>query len=297
MLSSASRSLRTGLGHQWAPAVLFLAPALLALGLFRLVPFVTAFVDSLYRHRLGEIVGFVGLDNYVTVLSSAGFQESLGVTLLFSLIVNPLQITVAFALALLLAQPIRGVSLIRTMIFLPVAIPPAVASLIWVMFLHPDGVVNGVLVALGLPAQPLLTSSTQALFLVILVVSWIGVGFWMIFLVAGLNDIPVEYSEAAKIDGAGRWDTFRNVTLPLMRRPLVFVLVADTITNFLLFAPFQVLTQGGPERSTNVLIHEVFRQSYLLQNPNAALPQVVLLMVVTLAIVGIQFRLLSRGAE
>ncbi len=117
----------------------------------------------------------------------------------------------------------------------------------WGVALRPDGLVNSVLVALGLEPQRFLTSSDQALASIILIVSWIGIGYWMTFIIAGLQDIPRSLYEAVRIDGANRWQQFRFVTLPQLRRPLTFVLVANTVANFLVFAPVQILTAGGPK--------------------------------------------------
>ena len=105
---------------------------------------------------------------------------------------------------------------------------------------------------LGIPPQPFLTSPQQALLSIMILLSWIGVGYWMMFLIAGINDIPATYYEAAAIDGASAWRQLWSITLPLLRRPLAFVLVADTVSNFLVFAPVQILTKGGPNGSTNL---------------------------------------------
>lgn len=293
--------LRRGIGlaipGEWATALVMLTPALVALALFRIVPFLSSVVGSVQHTRFNVVTDpFVGLENYATTLGSPDFLHSLGVTLLFAVVVNPVQIAIALALSVLFVQGSRGSVLARTLVFLPVAVPPAVAALIWGFALQPDGVVNGLLMSLGLEPQRFLTSSAQALPSIVLIVSWIGIGYWTVFLVAGLHDIPVDYSEAAAIDGAGWWSTFRHVTLPLMRRPLAFVLVADTIGNFLLFTPIQILTGGGPSGSTDVLMFEVYRQSYAMSNPNTALPETVMLMLVVLVVVAFEFRLL-RSVE
>jgi multiple sugar transport system permease protein len=274
-----------------------LAPALIALLLFRLLPLLSAVAGSVQHFRFNVVtVPFVGLQNYAATLSSPDFLHSLGVTIVFSLIVNPIQIALALALAVIFSQRIRGAAVMRTLILLPIAVPPAVAALVWGFALLPDGAINGVLVGLGVEPQPFLTGASQALPSLVLIASWVGVGFWMTILVAGLQDIPVDYAEAAAIDGAGWWRTFRHITLPLMRRPLAFVLVADTIANFLFFAPIQILTGGGPNGSTDVLMYEVYRQSYKLLNPNIALPETVILMLVVLVVVAVEFRLL-RSTE
>jgi multiple sugar transport system permease protein len=130
---------------------------------------------------------------------------------------------------------------------------------------------------------------------IVLLASWIGVGYWMMFLIAGLQDIPPEYGEAADLDGAGPVRKFLDVTLPLLRRPLLFVLVADTVANFVLFAPIQVLTKGGPEGSSNLLMYDVYHNAFELSDPHTAAAELVLLLILMLAIVSVQFRLLRSG--
>lgn len=165
---------------------------------------------------------FVGLENYGDLLSNPDFQQSVLVTLLFTVIVNPFQVTLSFLLAVLYTQKAAGSRLWRSLVILPIATPPAVSAVIWSVIYRPDGLANGLLDMLGLPAQPFLTSSAQALPSIIVLLSWIGVGYWMLFLIAGINDIPAEVNEAALLDGAGWWRRLLNVTflLSAVRWPL-----------------------------------------------------------------------------
>ncbi|MDZ4234052.1 MAG: sugar ABC transporter permease, partial [Dietzia sp.] len=220
------------------------------------------------------------------------FLGSLRVTLLFSLIINPLQIALALFLAVLLTQRVPLVGLWRTLILLPVAIPQIVSAIIWGVLFRPDGPFNSVLVALGLPAIPWLTSPDMALWSIMIICSWVGVGYWMTFLVAGIKDIPESLYEAAQLDGAGPWQRFTNITLPGLRRPLLFVLVADTVANFLVFAPVRQLTRGGPEGSTNLIMNTIFERAYQLGDMPAASAGTIVLVLIVVVVVGIQFRLL-----
>jgi multiple sugar transport system permease protein len=112
------------------------------------------------------------------------------------------------------------------------------------------------------------------------------------FLIAGLNDVPPVYYEAARLDGAGPIRQFFSVTIPMLRRPLLFVLVADTVSNFVLFAPVQILTDGGPNGKSDFLMFDIFHQSYELSNPYQASVELLFLLVLMIAIVAVQFRLL-----
>lgn len=274
-------------------ALAFMVPALLAMVLFRLLPAAQAGWESV-RNR-GE---FVGLDNYRFLWSSDAFRNCLKTTLIFGAVVNPAQIVLALVLALLFVQRLPGGRLARTLVFLPVAVPLLVSAVVWGIAFRPDdGLLNALLATVGLPAQRWLTSPGQALPSIMILASWVGVGYWMTFLIAGLQDIPSEYAEAAAVDGAGWWRTLVQITLPLLRRPLAFVLVADTVANFLLFAPVQVLTRGGPAEATNLIMFEVYRQAYTYGDLGLASAEVVIVVLVLLVVVSLQFRLLRGDGD
>ncbi|WP_427891068.1 carbohydrate ABC transporter permease [Kribbella sp. GL6] len=278
-------------------ALAFLTPALVCLAVLRIVPAISAVVESFYSESLlrgGRV--FTGLSNYTDLLGSKDFRQSVGVTLLFTVLVNPIQVVVSFLLAVLFTQKAAGSKLWRTLVILPIATPPAVSAVIWSVIYRPDGLGNGVLERLGLPAQPFLTSPSQVLPSLIVLLSWIGVGYWMLFLIAGIQEVPVEVREAALLDGAGPWRRMISVILPLVRRPLAFVLVADTVSNLLVFAPVQILTKGGPNGNSNLLMYDVYNRAYALGDIHVAQAEVVILVALTLAIVAGQFRLL-RGDQ
>jgi multiple sugar transport system permease protein len=239
----------------------------------------------------------VGLEQFRTLLSDPDFLNSLKITALFGIVVNPLQIVVALVLAVIFNERIRGAGLMRTLVFLPVAIPQSVSAVIWAVAFRPDGPLNGLLDRFGIAPQGFLTSPGQALPSIVLVVSWIGVGYWMMFLVAGLKEIDPTLYEAASLDGAGRWARFRSITVPQLRRQIAFVLVADTISNLLVFAPVHILTGGGPNGRTDLIMNDVFERAYTQADLGAAAAATMVVVVIALAIVLLQFRLLSRGSD
>ena len=274
-------------------AFLFLAPALFSVVLLRLWPAAVAVHNSF----IAPGVDGYSIENYAYIFTDPTFIESLKVTLIFSLIVNPLQIAIALGLAILMNLLIPTIGFWRAMILLPVAIPQSVSAVIWGVALRPDGLVNSVLESFGLPAQRFLTSPDQALGSIMLIVSWVGVGYWMTFLLAGLQDIPKSLYEAVRIDGANKWQQFRFVTLPQLRRPLTFVLVADTVANFLVFAPVQILTQGGPQSSTNLIMNEIYTEAFILSDTGSASASTVVLVAVVLLVVILQFRMMERELQ
>jgi multiple sugar transport system permease protein len=182
----------------------------------------------------------------------------------------------------------------RSVVLLPVAIPQSVSAVVWAVAFRPDGLLNSLLAVFGIPPQRYITSPDQALGSIILVVSWIGVGYWMTMLIAGLQDIPKSLYEAATVDGASPWQRFRHVTLPQLRRPLTFVLVADTVANFLVFAPVNILTNGGPQGSTDLVMNEIYTSAFINNDPGSASAATIVLVVLVLVIVLIQFRMM-RG--
>lgn len=281
----------------WLVAVAFLAPTVVTILLIRIIPFIGAVISTLHvRDGVGLLAEerFAGLQNYIDLLSDPMFQATLGRTLLFTVIINPLQIGLALLVAVLLTRRLPARGLWRMAVFIPCTIPLVGSSIAWGVALRQDGPINGVLQFLGLPAQPFLNSPTQAMASIILIASWVGIGYWMIFLIAGINDIPGELYEAASLDGAGAWRSFWAVTFPMLRRPLLFVLVADTVANFVLFVPVQLLTDGGPESSTTMLMFDAYRRTYTYSQPNQGATATVILTLVMLLIVYGQFRLLRE---
>jgi multiple sugar transport system permease protein len=273
-----------------AVAACFIAPAVLAMLVLRLAPALGAIWSSL------DVPGGLGFGNFIFLFGDPEFLGALKVTLLYTVLVNPIQIALALGLALLLNETLPAGGLWRTLILLPVGVPQSVSAIIWGVILRPDGPLNAVLQAIGIGAQPFLTSPTQSLACIILICSWVGVGYWMTFLIAGLKDIPISLYEAAAIDGANFWQRLVYITLPQLRRPLTFVLVADTVSNFLVFAPVQILTKGGPDGSTNLIMNEIYTRAFVSGDATGAAAGTVVLVFVVIAVVAVQFRLMTRKA-
>ena len=279
----------SGRNQLWT-ALLFLLPAAAAVVVIRLWPALSALHASLWDTRR-EVYNVL---NYSYIFTDQVFLGSLRTTLLFSLIINPLQIGLALALALLLHAKLPAVGLWRTLIVLPIAIPQSVSAVVWGIAYRPDGLLNSALATIGVDPQRFLTSPEQALPSIIVLLSWVGVGYWMTFLIAGLKDIPASLYEAARIDGLNSWQQFWYVTLPQLRRPLTFVLIAATTANFLIFAPVQILTSGGPQQTTNLIMNEIYVRAFQTGDIGAASAATVVLVSVVLFVVAIQFRIMSR---
>ena len=274
-------------------AMAFLLPAILSVIILRLWPALLALHQSLIAPHASTY----SLDNYTYIFTDPVFLNSLWVTVLFSIIINPLQIAISLALALLMNNKLPTTGFWRSAVLLPVAIPQSVSAVVWAVAFRPDGLLNSLLHLFGLGPQRFTTSPDQALGSIMLVVSWIGVGYWMTMLIAGLQDIPKSLYEAATIDGANVWQRFRFVTLPQLRRPLTFVLVADTVANFLVFAPVNILTKGGPQGSTDLIMNEIYTNAFFNGDPGSASAATIVLVALVLVIVLVQFRLMSERSE
>jgi multiple sugar transport system permease protein len=276
----------------WAATLLL--PTLLALLILRITPMIAAINSSLYTAFPGGVrpAIFSGLENYRNVFSDPDFIGTIERTFLFNLVINPLQISLSLLISVLMVQRIRLEGLWRTLIFIPVTIPTVGSAITWQAILSPDGPLNAFLVKIGFKPQPFLNSPHQSLPSITLIASWIGIGYWMMFLIAGLRSVPSEIYEAAEIDRAGPIRVFFKITLPLIKRQLLFVLVADIVANFVLFAPIQLLTAGGPESSTTLLIFDAYRTTYGYGSRNLGSTKVVILSIIMICFVIVQFSLL-----
>ena len=287
--------------RQYLIPYLFLAPALLGTIAFKLYPIFLGFYESLIYTSFGGGVEsriFVWFENYQFLFDDPLFWQSVKVTTILTIIINPLQISLSLGLALLLMRKTKYIRIIRSLYLLPIGIALPIATIIWGFMLDPyDGFLNGFLGIFGIAPQPFLVSENQALWSIMLIATWKGVAYWMLFLLAGLEDIPNQYYEAAKIDGANPYQKFRYVTLPLLRRTILFVFVADTATNFVLMVPMIILTKGGPMQSTNVLVFEAYRSGFYYQDWGRALSIITILTTISLIVIGLQLILLGERRE
>ena len=287
--------------RQYIIPYLFIAPALLLIIIFKLYPIFIGFWESLIYTSFGggsENRTFVWLENYQYLFDDPIFWQSLKITAILTVIINPFQIAVSLGLALLLMRRTRYILIIRSLYLLPIGIALPIATVIWGLMLDPyQGLVNGVIGIFGIPPQPFLVSESQALWSIIAIATWKGVAFWMLFLLAGLEDIPTQFYEAAQIDGAKPFQKLRYITLPLLRRTILFVFVADTAANFVLMVPMIILTKGGPMQSTNVLVYEAYRSGFYYQDWGRSLSIISILTIITLIVIGFQLLFLGDSSR
>jgi len=246
-----------------ATLLMFLLPAVGLLIVFRLAPIALSIGGSFTSQSLMGETAFHGLGNYRDLFTDPSFWNSVRVTLLFNIIINPLQIFVAFIMALLVFAPGRFLTFFRVSFFLPMTMSTALVAVMWNLLFDPNlGLVNSILAHTPLGRQGFFFDEDQALGAMIWISTWKGAGYYMIFLLAGLFRISEELYEAAHVDGASSWQQLRLITLPQMKRTFLFVFVADTTVNLLFFAPVFVITRGGPNNSTDTLMYRAYESSF-----------------------------------
>jgi multiple sugar transport system permease protein len=241
---------------------LFIAPALLGFSIFYLLPTLRAFYIGLTNWNLLRAPKFIGLENYQRLLGDDRFWNALWTTVLYVLYNIPLQTVVGLLLAVLLDRLTRSVA-IRSLLLAPFLISNVIAAMIWFWLLDPIlGFGNVLLQALGLGRHAFFSDQHLALVAIAMINTWRHVGFVTLLFYTGLQSIPPHLYEAARIEGATGWRSFRSITLPLLRPTLVFVLVTSVIGSFQIFDTIAVTTQGGPGSATRTIVWYIYETAF-----------------------------------
>jgi multiple sugar transport system permease protein len=263
----------------------FIAPWLLGFLAFAVYPFIASVYLSFTRYDIVTRPVWIGLSNYHQLLTEDPlFWKSLLITLKYAAVSVPVGIVAGVALALLLNIEVRGISVFRTIFFIPSIVPVVATSIVFVWILNPQiGLINGILHLFGITGPAWLQDAHWAFWSLVFMSLW-GVGGSMIIYLAGLKDIPQQLYEAAMIDGAGPWQRLRHVTLPLMTPVIFFNLVMGTIGAFQYFTQAYVMTAGGPEDSTQFYALYLFNRAwrYLDMGYASAMAWVLFALVVVL---------------
>ena len=273
-MSMSTRLLRLVGQTSWP--YLLLLPTVALLFAFTLYPLVQGLWMSLFRRGLvvveqvpESIPVFVGFDNYLQLMTDKDFVLSLLRTVVFVVVAVPLQLAAALGLAMLLAPQSRFNSVVRTIVFFPSMISGLIIGVIWAwLFARTSGLVNYGLSLVGVPAVPWLEQDQLAQAAVVVAWIWGGAGFNMMILIAGLTSIPRDLYEAAAIDGTSRWRIFTHITLPLLQPSVVVVVVLGVIGAFQVYEIVVSLTTGGPGRATVFLVQNIYETAF--KKPNQA---------------------------
>jgi ABC-type sugar transport system permease subunit len=285
----------------------FIGPWLIGLVIFAAGPIIASLILSMTDFNLvkPEAVRFIGLDNYVTMASDPNVAKSLLVTFKFAIIAIPLTMAASLGLALLVNSPkLFGRNVFRTLLYMPIQIPLVATTLVWIGFLNTEtGWLNGIIGMLGGTGPDWINSETWIYPALALIGLW-GIGNFMLINIAGLQSVPTELYEAARIDGAGAWRTFRNITIPLMSPILLYNLVISLIVTFQYFTQAYTMTngRGDPNNATLFINLDLYREAFVFNRLGygAAIAWLLFVIVLVLTLVLFAFarkRVYYAGAE
>lgn len=291
-VQAGARRLKQEKTFQKVLPYLMLAPALIFILVFKIYPMISVSIGSFFRD------GKFTFQTYRILFKDKTFWNSLLVTLKMNVIIIPLQVFISMILALLVNNNVKGIGVFRSIYYLPVTMAISVASVTWSLMMNVNnGVFNSILSIFGVKSQGFFTDPKQALWCIIIMASWKGCGMWMMYLLAGLKGVDTSIYESARLDGAGYFTTLTKITLPLIKRTMLFVVVANTTSNMLLFAPSKLITEGGPQNSTNVLMYEVYKSAFRNGNMSrAGAITAILLVIIMITVIG-QFKMMNTSDE
>lgn len=283
------------LGAQRLIPLVFLAPALILLGVFVFYPLVSAVFTSLTDwNGISRDFDFIGPGNYLRLFADADVLRAAGATLLYTALTLPPSLVLAFGTALLVARPSRSSTVLRVAVAVPFVVSIAVVSTVWMWILEPNfGLLNYLASVLGLPEQNWLAEPAWAMFAVAIPSVWRQFGYFMLILLAGIQSIDPAVQEAAVLDGASSAQRAWHVTLPLLGPQLFFCLVLGVIDSFQVFAQVDIMTSGGPQNATSVIVYELYRQSFEYFHTGYASAIAIVLMLVIGIVTFIQQRWLG----
>lgn len=289
-----------GYASQMVFVVTALVPIMALFAVFAFAPIAIVAWLSLHRYnQLSPAVPFIGLKNYAFAFGQDPFfRNALGNTLKYALVAVPLNIVISLPIALALNQVQRLRAVFRTAFFLPTIASAVAASLIWRAVYDPQsGQLNNLLDRVGLPTHAWLADPATALWAVMATAIWQDLGYNILVFLAGLQTIPEDFYDAAKVDGAGPWPRFVDITIPLLSRTLLFVVVLTMISYLQQFTHVQIMTAGGPVHSSETLVLYVYLKGFQDFRMGYASAMSMVLMAVILIMTLLQMRLLRTRWE
>lgn len=286
-------------GHKWLPYLL-VVPSVALIVIFLGVPFVQSVRDSFFVSTpFGTKTIYVGLRNYARLFSSPDYRNSVLTTLAFSSFVIIIGLSLSLAIAQLLNQKIRGVGFYQVALIWTYALSPAIAGVIWASMFAPTTGIIPYFVSKLFDGYLLnwMTNGRIALLVVAAAATWKMLGYNIVFLLAGLQNVPKNLMEAARVDGAGPWGAFWRITFPMLSPTTAFLLFVNMLYAFFqVFGLIDIMTRGGPGNATEILIYKVYRDGFIHLNTGSASAQsLIIFLVISIAAI-IQLRVATRKA-
>ncbi|MDQ0877927.1 sn-glycerol 3-phosphate transport system permease protein [Paenibacillus sp. V4I3] len=277
----------------------FLLPSLLLFAIFLFYPLLQTFYLSFHEtDPRGRVASYVGFDNFIAIFTSERFYKSLEVTGLFTLLTVPTGIALALLLAALTHNHLKGMRIFQFIFSLPVVLSVGTSAVIWIMLFHPSvGMLNYLLSIVGLEPVAWLTDPSWALFSVSMMTVWMNLGFTYIVLLSGLQGIPEEIYDSAKIDGSGPFRTFIQIIFPLLSPTVFFVTIVSIIGAFQSFGQIHILTKGGPVNSTDVLVYSLYQDAFINFRFGTGSAQALVLFTIILIFTVVQFKVFERNVH
>lgn len=285
------------LDGQAGAGIVLTLPVAVFFVVFWLVPFVSAVYLSFTDYEMAGAPTWVGLDNYRRMAADPGFWNSAWITAVYAVCTVVPTIVLALLVAVPLSKPGRLNRWLRALVMVPAVMPLAATSMVWVIIYSDEGLANTLLGFAGVAPQSWLTSSDLAIWALVVMVVWKSMGLFVIILTAGLQALPVEVYEAAAIDGAGAARTFLRITLPLLRRTLLFVLVISVAGSMQAFVPAFLLTGGGPADATQVLPYYIWANAFPYEHMGYAAAMGMVLLAAMVIVSALQFGFLRGGDD
>ncbi|WP_046180860.1 carbohydrate ABC transporter permease [Domibacillus tundrae] len=276
--------------------ILFLLPSIVFFSIFLFYPMIrTVYLSFFLTNASGAPTVFVGMDNFIQIFSAPLFLNSLKTTFLFVLYTVPGTIVISLFLAVIANEKLRGIGVFRTIFSSTMGISVAAASVFWMFLFHPTmGWLNQFLSIFGMEAIGWLTDPKWALLSVSLSTIWMNIGFTFLILLGGLQSIDSYLYESADIDGAGYFYKLRRITVPMLSPTLFFVVTVTLINAFQTFGQVDMLTRGGPQNETNVIVYSIYRDAFVNYQYGTASAQAVILFAIILGLTLLQFKLGER---
>ena len=275
---------------------LFLLPGCIILGTFVFFPMIQAIWLSFTEYNIIQDAEFVGTENYTELFQDGLFWQVLTNTIIYVVGVVPLLVILPIFVAVLVNQEIKGAVFFRSAFFLPVVTSMVVAGLAWDLLYREYGVLNYILQFIGVIDEPVhwLTSTTTALFAVMVVTIWKGIGYYMVIYLAGLQSIPDDLYEAAKIDGASWWQQVTKITIPMLMPFIAVVSMMSIIAAMKVFEEIYIMTGGGPLHSSETLVFFIYTEAFSNLNMGYASAAGVILFIITLILTLINLKFTGK---